>query len=62
MSRGRTYEAAGVSLAKAEAIVERLRAAVDSTGADAGFGGFAGLYALDDGACSPPRPTASARS
>jgi phosphoribosylformylglycinamidine cyclo-ligase len=41
-----SYEAAGVSLGKAEAIVERLRAAVASTG---GFvGGFAGLYALDD--------------
>ena len=30
---GNTYEAAGVSLAAAEAIVERLRAAVESTGA-----------------------------
>jgi phosphoribosylformylglycinamidine cyclo-ligase len=29
-------------------IVERLRAAVESTGAD-GFGGFAGLHPLDDG-------------
>ena len=44
---GRTYEAAGVSLATAESVVERLRAAVDSTGAH-GFGGFAGLYPLDD--------------
>jgi phosphoribosylformylglycinamidine cyclo-ligase len=43
----RTYDAAGVSLAKAEEIVERLRGAVESTGA-AGFGAFAGLYALDD--------------
>jgi phosphoribosylformylglycinamidine cyclo-ligase len=43
----RTYDAAGVSLAKAEEIVERLRAAVESTGA-AGFGAFAGLYPLDD--------------
>ncbi|MER3412197.1 MAG: phosphoribosylformylglycinamidine cyclo-ligase, partial [Thermoleophilia bacterium] len=42
-----TYEAAGVSLAKAEAVVERLRAAVESTGAT-GFGGFAGLYPLDE--------------
>jgi phosphoribosylformylglycinamidine cyclo-ligase len=43
----RTYEAAGVSLAKAEEIVGRLRAAVESTGAR-GFGGFAGLFPLDD--------------
>jgi phosphoribosylformylglycinamidine cyclo-ligase len=46
-----TYEAAGVSLATADAVVERLRAAVESTrtpGAAGGFGGFAGLYALDD--------------
>ncbi len=43
-----SYEAAGVSLATAGAIVERLRAAVESTGA-AGFGAFAGLYPLGDG-------------
>jgi phosphoribosylformylglycinamidine cyclo-ligase len=36
-----------VSLGKAEEIVERLRGAVESTGA-AGFGAFAGLYPLDD--------------
>jgi len=42
-----TYEAAGVSIAKADAVVERLRSAVSSTGAG-GFGGFAGLYPLDD--------------
>ena len=42
-----TYEAAGVSLAAAEAIVDRLRAAVESTGAR-GFGAFAGLYPLND--------------
>jgi phosphoribosylformylglycinamidine cyclo-ligase len=42
-----TYEAAGVSLATANAVVERLRAAVESTGAT-GFGHFAGLYPLDD--------------
>ncbi len=42
-----TYEAAGVSLATANAVVERLRAAVESTGAT-GFGQFAGLYPLDD--------------
>jgi phosphoribosylformylglycinamidine cyclo-ligase len=41
-----TYEAAGVSLATAESVVERLRAAVESTGAE-GFGGFAGLLPLD---------------
>jgi phosphoribosylformylglycinamidine cyclo-ligase len=46
-SSDKTYEAAGVSLASAEAIVGRLRAAVESTGA-AGFGAFAGLYPLDD--------------
>jgi phosphoribosylformylglycinamidine cyclo-ligase len=40
------YEAAGVSLGKAEAIVERLRAAVVSTGGQ--VGGFAGLYPLDE--------------
>ncbi len=43
----KTYEAAGVSLATADAVVERLRAAVESTGAT-GFGGFAGLYPLDE--------------
>ena len=43
----RTYEAAGVSIAKADAVVERLRAAVESTGA-VGFGAFAGLHPLDD--------------
>jgi phosphoribosylformylglycinamidine cyclo-ligase len=42
-----SYEAAGVSLAKAVDVVERLRAAVESTGAE-GFGAFAGLYPLDD--------------
>jgi phosphoribosylformylglycinamidine cyclo-ligase len=44
---GKTYAAAGVSLATAEAIVDRLRAAAESTGAR-GFGTFAGLYPLDD--------------
>ncbi|HZR95297.1 MAG TPA: phosphoribosylformylglycinamidine cyclo-ligase [Gaiellaceae bacterium] len=43
----RTYEAAGVSLATADAVVDRLRAAVESTGAT-GFGHFSGLYPLDD--------------
>ena len=42
-----SYEAAGVSLAKAGVVVERLRAAVESTGAQ-GFGAFAGLHPLDD--------------
>jgi phosphoribosylformylglycinamidine cyclo-ligase len=42
----RTYADAGVSLATGEAVVERLRAAVESTGAT-GFGAFAGLYPLD---------------
>jgi phosphoribosylformylglycinamidine cyclo-ligase len=45
---GNTYDAAGVSLAKAEQVVERLRAAVESTGARA-FGAFAGLHPLGDG-------------
>ena len=43
----RTYEAAGVSLATADAVVERLRAAVESTGAR-GFGRFSALYPLDE--------------
>ena len=46
-----SYEAAGVSLAKAEEIVTRLRGAVASTqthGSSGSFGAFAGLYALDD--------------
>jgi phosphoribosylformylglycinamidine cyclo-ligase len=42
-----TYAQAGVSLATAEAVVDRLRAAVESTGA-AGFGAFAGLHPLDE--------------
>ncbi len=46
-SGGRTYEEAGVSLAAAAEVVERLRAAVESTGAQ-GFGAFAGLYPLDE--------------
>jgi phosphoribosylformylglycinamidine cyclo-ligase len=46
-SQPKTYEGAGVSLATAESIVERLRAAVESTGAES-FGGFAGLYRLDE--------------
>jgi phosphoribosylformylglycinamidine cyclo-ligase len=44
---GPTYAAAGVSLATADAVVERIRAAVESTGAR-GFGHFAGLHPLDD--------------
>ena len=44
---GQTYEAAGVSLATAGAVVGRLRAAVESTGAK-GFGAFAGLHPLDE--------------
>jgi phosphoribosylformylglycinamidine cyclo-ligase len=46
-SEERTYAAAGVSLATADAIVGRLRAAVESTGAT-GFGAFAGLFPLDE--------------
>ncbi|OLB24702.1 MAG: hypothetical protein AUH17_03595, partial [Actinobacteria bacterium 13_2_20CM_68_14] len=47
MSR-KTYAEAGVSLKAAGAVVERLRNAVESTGAK-GFGAFAGLYPLDEG-------------
>jgi phosphoribosylformylglycinamidine cyclo-ligase len=43
----RTYAAAGVSLATADALVSRLRAAVESTGAT-GFGAFAALHPLDE--------------
>jgi phosphoribosylformylglycinamidine cyclo-ligase len=43
----RTYEAAGVSIATADAVVARLRAAVESTGAQR-FGAFAGVHPLDD--------------
>lgn len=45
MSEG-SYAAAGVSLATAGSVVERLRAAVESTGAR-GFGAFAGVHPLD---------------
>ena len=46
-----SYGEAGVSLAKAEEVVERLRAAVESTRTEAvegHLGSFAGLFALDD--------------
>ncbi len=46
-SERQTYASAGVSIQKAGAVVERLRAAVESTGAT-GFGAFAGLHPLDD--------------
>ena len=48
MAEARTYESAGVSIAKGEAVVERLRAAVESTGTT-DFGAFAGLCRLEDG-------------
>src|SRR3954465_12632227 len=48
MGDERTYAGAGVSLAAADAIVERLRAAAEATGA-LGFGAFAGLHPLGDG-------------
>ena len=51
MAEERTYAAAGVSLATADAIVERLRAAVASTatpGVAGAFGSFAGLFAIDE--------------
>jgi phosphoribosylformylglycinamidine cyclo-ligase len=44
---GRTYAEAGVSLGTAAAVVERLRAAAESTGAT-GFGAFAALHPLDE--------------
>ncbi|HXV35389.1 MAG TPA: phosphoribosylformylglycinamidine cyclo-ligase [Gaiellaceae bacterium] len=47
----RSYGEAGVSLAKAEEVVERLRAAVESTRTErveGSLGTFAGLFALDD--------------
>jgi phosphoribosylformylglycinamidine cyclo-ligase len=47
VSERRTYEAAGVSLGTADALVGRLRKAVESTGA-IGFGAFAGVHPLDD--------------
>jgi phosphoribosylformylglycinamidine cyclo-ligase len=46
-----TYEEAGVSLAKAEELVERLRTTVESTrteGVVGGVGRFAGLFRLDE--------------
>ena len=46
LSSQRSYADAGVSLATAGTVVERLRAAVESTGAR-GFGAFAGLHPLD---------------
>jgi phosphoribosylformylglycinamidine cyclo-ligase len=46
LSTENSYAAAGVSLATAGSIVERLRAAVESTGATS-FGAFAGLHPLD---------------
>ncbi len=48
MAPEHSYETAGVSLAKAVDVVTRLRAAVESTGAE-GFGAFAGLYPIGDG-------------
>jgi len=46
-SERQTYAGAGVSIEKAGAVVERLRAAAESTGAT-GFGAFAGLHPLDE--------------
>ena len=43
----RTYDDAGVSIDKGADVVERLRAAAESTGAT-GLGAFAGLHPLDD--------------
>jgi phosphoribosylformylglycinamidine cyclo-ligase len=44
----KSYARAGVSLETADAVVGRLRAAVESTGAT-GFGAFAGVHPLGDG-------------
>lgn len=46
-SPAHSYAASGVSLETAVSVVDRLRAAVESTGAT-GFGAFAGLHPLDD--------------
>ncbi|HVW88005.1 MAG TPA: phosphoribosylformylglycinamidine cyclo-ligase [Gaiellaceae bacterium] len=46
LSTEHSYAAAGVSLETAVSVVDRLRAAVESTGAR-GFGAFAGLHPLD---------------
>ena len=51
MAEEPTYASAGVSLATADAIVARLRDAVESTatpGVAGAFGSFAGLFAIDD--------------
>ena len=48
MTGSKSYAQAGVSLETAAAVVERLRAAVESTGAS-GFGAFAGLHPIGDG-------------
>jgi len=48
VTESKSYAQAGVSLETADAVVERLRAAVESTGAR-GFGAFAGLHPLGDG-------------
>jgi phosphoribosylformylglycinamidine cyclo-ligase len=47
VSKGKTYEDAGVSLGTADALVQRLRGAVESTGA-IGFGAFAGIHPFDE--------------
>ena len=46
-AKEQSYAGAGVSLAVAESVVGRLRAAVESTGATS-FGAFAGLHPIDD--------------
>ncbi|HEY4348521.1 MAG TPA: phosphoribosylformylglycinamidine cyclo-ligase [Gaiellaceae bacterium] len=46
-AKQQSYADSGVSLSVADAVVGRLRAAVESTGAT-GFGAFAGLYPLDE--------------
>ena len=48
MTGSKSYAQAGVSLETAAAVVERLRAAVESTGAT-GFGAFAGLQPIGEG-------------
>ncbi len=46
-AKEQSYADSGVSLEVADAVVDRLRAAVESTGAT-GFGAFAGLHRLDE--------------
>ena len=64
-TRWRATSDSGVSLAAADAVVERLRAAVESTRTPRSWpasAGSPGSSRSTTTACSPPRPTASGRS